>query len=632
MSSKNVSYLWKLLALSLACTTAAPVRAGEPMPSEIRVLSEGAVESLASLDVEVQLAGLTILLTLANTPTLDADQTRVLIERTQVISRLMPLRMARDGRVAAKSKALYNLLESKFLIERSPAEYLVKPGADRSWRLPRFSTSGVDWFWFHALPQREYRLTVTECGPVEIEGLAFAEPYGERQTGTRKIDTDTWLQLIPAHEEPKRIRVRISKAASTEERDCVPRLQLVETAALPKLLLGMASTEAPLVELDKKYRVRSAYARAAARLVLQKAGVLTVSTGRADAGSDVRVDIRRGHHVFEAVRRGQDEERITTWALQEGGEYFVSVRDEGKPGFFDMSVGFRDLPVGARMSLSKSCEEAHAVLFDDRFHASSGGGFAAFDLDAGEVVRISTDLNHEVKRADGSAAVLLDKTPPSKEAVVGSAQWLAPEKGRFCVRLMTKFQSSGVDLLKFERRSEKLAIKPLRNELASGDYVVTIPKGQSTSFRVKPSEALRRTLMVQSISRDTSVEVSRANETGEATTREPFYLDWTQKGAAADVVRLTAGEEAAHVFVQFRAKVPYSGLKVGDRVRLERHRVVRGSDNWIEAMAAFVGRETVVTELVGTDRSGEDLVRVKDGGAWVWRSSDLIVLGKEGSR
>ncbi len=68
------------------------------------------------------------------------------------------------------------------------------------------------------------------------------------------------------------------------------------------------------------------------------------------------------------------------------------------------------------------------------------------------------------------------------------------------------------------------------------------------------------------------------------------------------------------------------GLAVGATVTLQRHRFVRGDDNWDERMSRFVGRAGRVTRLSGVDAMGCPGVRVDvDGGEWFWRARDLGV-------
>jgi hypothetical protein len=74
------------------------------------------------------------------------------------------------------------------------------------------------------------------------------------------------------------------------------------------------------------------------------------------------------------------------------------------------------------------------------------------------------------------------------------------------------------------------------------------------------------------------------------------------------------------------ADVSYDGMSVGSVVTLQRHRFVRGDDNWDPQMTRFVGREARITRLAGVDAQGCAGVRVDtDGGSWFWRLRDLGV-------
>lgn len=68
-------------------------------------------------------------------------------------------------------------------------------------------------------------------------------------------------------------------------------------------------------------------------------------------------------------------------------------------------------------------------------------------------------------------------------------------------------------------------------------------------------------------------------------------------------------------------------VKEGTAVILGRHDRVNGDDNWVEEMDEFVGRETVVTEILGTDSQGFTVVSVQ-GNDWSWRIRNLAVRGR----
>lgn len=68
----------------------------------------------------------------------------------------------------------------------------------------------------------------------------------------------------------------------------------------------------------------------------------------------------------------------------------------------------------------------------------------------------------------------------------------------------------------------------------------------------------------------------------------------------------------------------YGELVVGSVVTLQRHRLVRGDDNWDVAMERYLGRAAHVTRLSGVDEQGCAGVRVDvDGGTRFWRVRDL---------
>lgn len=74
------------------------------------------------------------------------------------------------------------------------------------------------------------------------------------------------------------------------------------------------------------------------------------------------------------------------------------------------------------------------------------------------------------------------------------------------------------------------------------------------------------------------------------------------------------------------ATAQYGPFSVGSTVVLQRHRFVRGDDNWDDQMTRWLGRAARITRLAGVDAQGCPGVRVDaDGGQWFWRIRDLNV-------
>jgi hypothetical protein len=75
---------------------------------------------------------------------------------------------------------------------------------------------------------------------------------------------------------------------------------------------------------------------------------------------------------------------------------------------------------------------------------------------------------------------------------------------------------------------------------------------------------------------------------------------------------------------QTNEAVEYGEIAVGSLVTLQRHRLVRGDDNWDAQMERYLGRSAHVVRLVGVDEQGCPGVRVDvDGQQWFWRVRDL---------
>lgn len=72
------------------------------------------------------------------------------------------------------------------------------------------------------------------------------------------------------------------------------------------------------------------------------------------------------------------------------------------------------------------------------------------------------------------------------------------------------------------------------------------------------------------------------------------------------------------------ATAEYGELAVGTVVTLQRHRQVRGDDNWDPMMERYLGRAAHVTRLSGVDEQGCPGIRVDlDAGGYFWRIRDL---------
>jgi hypothetical protein len=72
------------------------------------------------------------------------------------------------------------------------------------------------------------------------------------------------------------------------------------------------------------------------------------------------------------------------------------------------------------------------------------------------------------------------------------------------------------------------------------------------------------------------------------------------------------------------ATADYGELQIGSVVTLQRHRMVRGDDNWDPVMDRYIGRAAHVTRLSGVDEVGCPGVRVDvDGQQFHWRVRDV---------
>ncbi len=86
-----------------------------------------------------------------------------------------------------------------------------------------------------------------------------------------------------------------------------------------------------------------------------------------------------------------------------------------------------------------------------------------------------------------------------------------------------------------------------------------------------------------------------------------------------------ASFEAVEDACDAEAEPQYGALVGGSRVRLARHRAVRGEANWSRTMGPFVGREARVVGRAGRDEGGCATVVVDvDRGLHRWRVRDLV--------
>lgn len=79
------------------------------------------------------------------------------------------------------------------------------------------------------------------------------------------------------------------------------------------------------------------------------------------------------------------------------------------------------------------------------------------------------------------------------------------------------------------------------------------------------------------------------------------------------------------------ATANFGSMKIGSEVRISRHRVVDGHDNWDSTMDPLVGNTTKVVAMIGVDEQGCPVVHLEaDSGAHFWRVRDLTVIGTAG--
>jgi hypothetical protein len=77
------------------------------------------------------------------------------------------------------------------------------------------------------------------------------------------------------------------------------------------------------------------------------------------------------------------------------------------------------------------------------------------------------------------------------------------------------------------------------------------------------------------------------------------------------------------------ATADYGPIAEGSVVILGRHTPVNGEEIWDDEMAAYVGREAIVTNLAGVDGEGCPLVHVDiDSGSWYWRIRDMTLANQ----
>jgi hypothetical protein len=70
--------------------------------------------------------------------------------------------------------------------------------------------------------------------------------------------------------------------------------------------------------------------------------------------------------------------------------------------------------------------------------------------------------------------------------------------------------------------------------------------------------------------------------------------------------------------------ISLSGLKVGDKVVLGKHKEVRGNSNWSSAMGSHVGKTAKIIKMPGFDTQGCEVAKVDvDGGDNHWRTEDM---------
>jgi hypothetical protein len=106
--------------------------------------------------------------------------------------------------------------------------------------------------------------------------------------------------------------------------------------------------------------------------------------------------------------------------------------------------------------------------------------------------------------------------------------------------------------------------------------------------------------------------------------RVSLGLTWLLSISILFASTASADERAPEQCGRTEAEADYGPIDVGTVVTLQRHRVVRGDDNWDVQMERFLGRAARVSRLSGVDAQGCAGIRVDiDGGQWFWRIRDV---------
>lgn len=501
-------------------------------------------------------------------------------------------------------------------------------------------------------PDKELELRMQGCDYV---AASLYDASGRRVSAVRVVNSFTASRLA-VQGDAEGLRLQVVPADGCEAQVSVA---LIARTAAPSLPDDTTASRPALIDVGGTYRVRPDPGEVVHLAFPVEAGSLyRLRTRELEGATDTLLRVRLpGGEVHEDDDGGGGLASMVEFATLVGGTARAEVellRSDRNSTYklqlertFRYSVG-EPLSVASGPEMPASAWNGYVIPISD----GAEGGHIVFEATPGGLYRIQTDLNIDILGPSGRRAFRLLRAEPPKHATVRPVQtFVSAERGpsKLVVHPSPDAQNDPYAFLHFDA-SPTLARVPRELRFgASADQPIRVAPAREEQFDGGLSDTLAPGatgwLTFEAV-RDTAYAVyADANDPTDAVavTIRPAnaraaVVAEHAPGAPSASVHVEADPEVsswlvavrnessvpARVIVGVIAEQAFDGFRVGDVVRIGRHDVYRGIDNWADAMGAYVGRNGAITELVGRDASGAWVVRLDvDGGEYVWRTRNM---------
>lgn len=578
---------------------------------------------------------------------------------TDALEKEGALQILRDASGAVKGKTLQALhagliaeAESRLGARGAKgAKAVTAPKADAYAVVePAWTKGGDDALWLAVDLQadRELELHLEGCPGADA---SLFDPSLRREGTTQSFDDFTparlWAQ--PGLKQGLlRVRPGLGCAASWQ-------VGVIARTAPPALAVDLGSSAT--VKVGKTYRVRPASADSAVGFdFAAKAGtVYAVETRDLVGRTDTRLHVTVPDHGDQVDDDGGAglASRMQFDTLHSGKvQGFVELMRSDASTTYELRVDEQwAFQVGPQVTVNETSQRIPSAVWSNKVvPLAFDGDTGTFEFQAtrGTVYRVHADLDVEVTGNNGGAALplLADDVEP-EWAIRPMQAFLALDSGPFTLTLR-KRATTEVNPVFFQliadpdpepvphmatlgpSRRDPLPVKAMSELNFDGGVIDDIAPGEEGWIRFVVDGNHTYRVFVDGADPDGRLVASLYDSSGRTTLvpasgEMPYTVMTRLAGGKGTWVARVAnmGDTPARVRVAVLADEVYNGLRVGDEVKLGRHRVYNGHRNWSEPMERYVGRNGRIISLAGQDGAGAWLVRVDvDGGEWAWRTRD----------